>query len=70
MRQLISRTRLCETASRQATFPSWRPRRSIDHILVTPELKVASCQVIHHTCSDHLPVAMEVSLPDRVCLSA
>ncbi len=70
MRRLFQRTRLCESAEQQPTFPSWRPKRSIDHILVTPELEVASCQVVNHICSDHLPVAMELRLPAAISLSA
>jgi len=42
------------------TFPSWRPVRGIDHILVTDDLKVAHSEVLNHTYSDHRPVAVTV----------
>ncbi len=69
MRHLFRRTRLCEPAQELHTFPSWRPNRSIDHILVTPELQVAQCHVLNHAYSDHLPVAMELILPPELHLS-
>lgn len=47
-------------AHAEATYPSWRPRRSIDHILVTPEMDVISATVLDERISDHLPVAIEV----------
>jgi endonuclease/exonuclease/phosphatase family metal-dependent hydrolase len=68
MNRLFQRTRLCEPTDEKCTFPSWRPNRSIDHILVTPELSVSSCHVVNHACSDHLPVAMELILPEDVHL--
>ncbi len=48
------------------TYPSWHPRRNIDHILVTPSLQVRRVEVLDERISDHLPVAMEVTLPDDV----
>lgn len=45
------------------TFPSWKPRRSLDHILISPLLKVNEVQVLNIPISDHLPVAVEVELP-------
>jgi len=35
------------------TFPSWRPVRAIDHILVSPQIGVERCEVLQHTYSDH-----------------
>lgn len=48
------------------TFPSWAPKKTIDHILVTPSLKVKSVRVLNCMLSDHRPVAIEVKLPDSV----
>ena len=45
------------------TFPSWRPKRSLDHILVSNNLRVHSLRALNFTISDHLPVAMELELP-------
>lgn len=46
----------------QNTFPSWRPSRSLDHILVTPTVEVIAATVIDERLSDHLPVATEIRL--------
>jgi endonuclease/exonuclease/phosphatase family metal-dependent hydrolase len=46
-----------------STFPSWRPRRHLDHILVTSDVRVEKVFVPPWTFSDHLPVAMEVTAP-------
>jgi endonuclease/exonuclease/phosphatase family metal-dependent hydrolase len=46
------------------SFPSWRPEKSLDHILVSSTLKVRNAGVICFPVSDHLPVAIEVALPD------
>ncbi len=46
------------------TFPSWSPRRQLDHILVSPSIAVERVEVLNHAAfSDHLPLAMEISLP-------
>lgn len=65
---LTGTTRLCDPVCEINTFPSWQPHRMLDHILVTPALKVRNVQVIHFTCSDHLPIAMEVELPDQLAI--
>lgn len=44
------------------TFPSWRPSRALDHILVTPTVEVIGAQVLDDRLSDHLPVAAEIRL--------
>ena len=46
----------------QATYPSWRPVRSIDHALATPGVEVLQVAALAHHLSDHLPVAIEVRL--------
>jgi endonuclease/exonuclease/phosphatase family metal-dependent hydrolase len=63
MLRLIGDTRLESPVRQHGTFPAWRPRRRIDHILVTPEIHIERSFVPHWRHSDHLPVAMEVSLP-------
>jgi len=68
MAYLLRATRLGLPAAELLTYPSWRPSRGIDHILVTPGLTVTECRVLHHNYSDHLPIAMEVALPDELRL--
>jgi len=47
------------------TYPSWRPHRAIDHILVTQEVKVIRRWTPESAFSDHLPVAIEACFPMR-----
>ncbi len=44
------------------TFPSWRPSRALDHVLVTPTVEVISASVLSERVSDHLPIATEIRL--------
>jgi endonuclease/exonuclease/phosphatase family metal-dependent hydrolase len=46
-----------------ATFPSWRPQRCLDHILLSPELMLERVAVLRQPISDHLPVAVDIRLP-------
>jgi endonuclease/exonuclease/phosphatase family metal-dependent hydrolase len=46
------------------TFPSWRPEKALDHILISRNLLVKRAEVITFPVSDHLPIALEFSLPD------
>lgn len=65
VRHLLARTTLTEPPELHLpTFPSWAPRRQLDHILVSSTIRVEHVEVLHHTYSDHLPLAMEVALPD------
>lgn len=62
MELLLTNTELCEPIHGLHTFPSWRPYRNIDHILVSPSLDVKRVRALNYPFSDHLPIAMEVSL--------
>lgn len=67
---LTRATRLCDPISEVKTFPSWRPRVMLDHILVTPEIRVDRLWALNFACSDHLPIAMEIALPEGLRLQA
>lgn len=67
-RYLIERTNLQGSHCDMMTFPSWRPSRKLDHILASPTLKVAKSEVLNYVHSDHLPVSLEVVLPENVLL--
>lgn len=54
----------------EATFPSWRPQRCLDHILLSPSLTLERVQVLDQPISDHLPVAVEIRLPGTVGVDA
>ena len=66
---LINRTLMTEPVHGLNTFPAWRPNRNIDHILVTPTLQVNRVRVLDYPVSDHLPICMEVVLPEEVALA-
>ena len=68
MCHLLSITDLCEPAHGLKTYPSWRPARTIDHILTSPSLKVHDVHVMNHLLSDHLPIATEIILPEGLRL--
>lgn len=44
----------------QATFPTFRPRQSLDLFLCSHSLKQTSVKVLHAQASDHLPVLLDV----------
>lgn len=50
----------------EATFPSWRPQRCLDHILLSSGLTLERVEVLSQPISDHLPVAVEIRLPDSL----
>jgi endonuclease/exonuclease/phosphatase family metal-dependent hydrolase len=66
---LVNKTLMSEPLHGLHTFPSWRPKRNIDHILVTPTVEVERAEVLDYPLSDHLPISMEVVLPDSVELN-
>jgi endonuclease/exonuclease/phosphatase family metal-dependent hydrolase len=68
MEYLINHTLMREPFHGMDTFPSWRPQHNIDHILVTPTLHVDHVGALNFSLSDHLPVEMQITLPDSVRL--
>jgi len=61
---LLRRTSLTPTHDPPPpTFPSWRPRRAIDHILVSEKVEIERMWTLQHAVSDHLPLAAHVLLP-------
>ena len=70
VRGFIERNGLREPACRQPTFPSWRPVRRIDHILVSQGLEVKNARVLDYLLSDHLPISLELVVPEIGCEAA
>lgn len=46
----------------QPTYPAWRPNISLDHILVSSGFRIDDYRVLDCDVSDHLPVAVTLSL--------
>lgn len=55
-----------QTASAQHTYPSWQPQQTLDHILVSPNLKILNASVLDCTISDHRPITVEIELPEAL----
>ena len=68
--QLLRRTGLTPAHDSPPTFPSWRPRRAIDHILVSEKMEIENLYTLPHIVSDHLPLAAEIRLPAPLRLPA
>lgn len=51
------------------TYPSWRPVRQYDHILVSPTIDVTSYRILPNPISDHLPVQLEVLVPQSILVN-
>ncbi|CAM4437224.1 MAG: hypothetical protein LEGION0398_MBIBDBAK_01381 [Legionellaceae bacterium] len=45
------------------TFPSWEPKRNIDHILVSPSISIEHVNILDIGYSDHLPISLSIHLP-------
>lgn len=64
MQVLYRKTRLQPPDRCVPTFPSWRPQRAIDHMLVTPGLPVAEMQALPAAQSDHLALSVALDVPE------
>jgi len=45
------------------TWPAHRPHSQLDHVLVTPQVRVVDARVAGRTGSDHRPVVVTLALP-------
>lgn len=63
MQVLYRKTRLQPPGCPVPTFPSWRPERAIDHILISDRLNTVDTRAVAAAFSDHLAVAMDVQVP-------
>lgn len=65
MKYLFGKTHISLPEQKPHTFPSWKPKRSIDHILISEGMKVNEVDVLQQGVSDHLPVAIDIKLKQR-----
>ena len=63
MRHLFAKCSLQPPAQSTPTFPSWKPRRALDHILTSPAIRLDRMWTLPQAFSDHLPLAAEIVLP-------
>ena len=67
LKPLLEHTRLAPAKlPLPLTYPSWRPQRAIDHIMVSDTLAIERLWTLPHPVSDHLPLAATVRLPDAL----
>lgn len=50
------------------TYPAWEPDRAIDHILISGDIHPLSYEAPALKLSDHLPVAVDIAVPEGVKL--
>ncbi len=48
------------------TYPSWKPKKQIDYILLSSSLRLEDAGVISCSSSDHLPLYANIILPDGI----
>jgi endonuclease/exonuclease/phosphatase family metal-dependent hydrolase len=70
MELLYQRTRLQPPSSCVPTFPSWRPQKAIDHILVTSALAQESMHALPAAASDHLALSIQLDIPEQALRQA
>ena len=63
MELLYRRTRLQPPSHGVLTFPSWRPQRAIDHILMTDTLACQDVRALPAALSDHLALSIALDVP-------
>ena len=64
LRAMVRRARLHGLDCELKTFPSWRPRHNLDHILASDTLRMSNARVVDYPLSDHLPLTVTLHLPD------
>lgn len=64
----LRRTNLVAPALSHWTYPSWKPARALDHILVSPHVKTENARTLSTVSSDHLPLALNIELPACVMI--
>ncbi|MDR6937229.1 MULTISPECIES: endonuclease/exonuclease/phosphatase family protein [unclassified Luteibacter] len=70
MRHLFAKTALQPPATPTPTFPSWKPRRALDHILTSTDIALERTWTLPRAFSDHLPIAAEIRLPIALAQAA
>ena len=65
MSQLFNRTNLAPPNESVLTFPSWKPQRGIDHILISDTLRANNLRAMPAAYSDHLAIALDLEVPGK-----
>ena len=63
VREFRDKLELSAPTAELMSYPAWKPRRPLDHILVSRNIRTHEAQAVEVAYSDHLPVAVTVDLP-------
>jgi endonuclease/exonuclease/phosphatase family metal-dependent hydrolase len=66
MQHLFAKCGLQPPAQPTPTFPSWKPKRALDHILASSAIVIDKVWSLPQAFSDHLPLAAEILLPESL----
>ena len=67
MKKLMQKTHLkdrlnLDNYSVRLTQPTWHPRKRLDYVLVSKQIKVKQYKVLNYPFSDHLPLFVEFNV--------
>ncbi|MDH3642611.1 MAG: endonuclease/exonuclease/phosphatase family protein [Gammaproteobacteria bacterium] len=62
----LAETNLIPADQVHPTYPAWRPALALDHVLVSPGLRIGEYEVLDCRLSDHRPIAVTVELDHSV----
>jgi len=65
MKYLFKQTHIKQPKRKPHTFPSWQPKKNIDHILISEGLTINEVNVLQKGVSDHLPVSIDIQLTEQ-----
>ena len=66
MQPLYRQTSLQPPGHPIPSFPSWRPERAIDHILISQSMHIDKSEAVPAASSDHLAISMDITVPRKV----
>lgn len=62
-RDFLQKANACMKGRSQApTYPSWHPKRDLDHVIVSRNVSLTHYEVLPERFSDHLPVSVKLSV--------
>jgi endonuclease/exonuclease/phosphatase family metal-dependent hydrolase len=61
----LAETNLRPAETTRPSYPAWRPALALDHVLVSPSLKIGDYEVLDCQLSDHRPISVTLTRSDR-----
>ena len=67
----LAKSGLIHASLGHPSYPSWKPTKEIDHILVSPSIRINSIRTLQDVMlSDHLPIEIDIELPEQLVRNA